>query len=116
MNSLEGPIPREPGEPEIKNIVAVKRELQQQELLFNLKLTDLSTTNNPFVVFENKKIDENGYLLFQNDDKKEVKERKGPQSDLQRQIQRSVDNHFQSVRTASEIGESETNNNMMDPA
>ena len=76
----------------------------------------MSTTNNPFVVFENRKIDENGYLLFQSDDKKEVEKRKSRQTDLQQQIQKSVDNHFQSVRTASELGESETNNNMMDPA
>ena len=29
MNSLEGPLPKEVGEPELKNIVAVKRELKQ---------------------------------------------------------------------------------------
>ena len=42
----------------------LNQEAQVSELLFNVKLTDLTTVDNPFVVYENRKIDEYGYLLF----------------------------------------------------
>ena len=34
------------------------------QLLFNLKITDLTTTDNPFVFYENQQVDDEGYLLF----------------------------------------------------
>ncbi len=36
------------------------------ELKFNIKITDLSDLENPFVIYENKKIDEDGYIIFDN--------------------------------------------------
>jgi hypothetical protein len=38
------------------------------ELLFNLKLTDLSDMENPFVIYENKPVDNDGFLIFDNFD------------------------------------------------
>ena len=35
-------------------------------MLFNLKITDLSDLENPFVLFEKKPIDEEGFLLIDN--------------------------------------------------
>ena len=35
---------------------------------FNIKLTDLSSMENPFIVYENKKIDQDGYIIFDNFD------------------------------------------------
>ena len=34
------------------------------KLLFNLKITDLTRTDNPFVFYENQQVDKDGYLLF----------------------------------------------------
>ena len=36
------------------------------ELKFNIKITDLSDLENPFVIYEHKKIDEDGYIIFEN--------------------------------------------------
>jgi len=36
------------------------------ELKFNIKITDLSDLENPFVIYENKKIDDDGYIIFDN--------------------------------------------------
>ena len=36
-------------------------------LKFDLKLTDLSEVNNPFVIFKNRFVDKSGYLIFQDD-------------------------------------------------
>jgi hypothetical protein len=37
---------------------------KQIQLKFDLKLTDLSETSNPFVVFKNRVVDSSGYLIF----------------------------------------------------
>lgn len=37
-------------------------------LIFNIKLTDLSDLENPFVIYESKKIDDDGYIIFDNMD------------------------------------------------
>lgn len=34
------------------------------KLLFNLKITDLTLSDNPFVFYENQQVDKDGYLLF----------------------------------------------------
>ena len=34
------------------------------KLLFNLKITDLTRSDNPFVFYENQQVDDDGYLLF----------------------------------------------------
>ena len=34
------------------------------KLLFNLKITDLTRSDNPFVFYENQEVDKDGYLLF----------------------------------------------------
>jgi hypothetical protein len=39
---------------------------QSVELKFNIKITDLSDLENPFVIYENKKIDDDGYIIFDN--------------------------------------------------
>ena len=36
------------------------------ELKFNIKITDLSDLENPFVIYENKRIDDDGYIIFDN--------------------------------------------------
>ena len=41
---------------------------QTVELKFNIKITDLSDLENPFVIYENKRIDEEGYIIFDNID------------------------------------------------
>ena len=33
---------------------------------FNIKITDLSDLENPFVIYENKRIDSDGYIIFDN--------------------------------------------------
>ena len=38
------------------------------ELKFNIKITDLSDLENPFIIYENKRIDEDGYIIFDNFD------------------------------------------------
>ena len=35
-------------------------------MVFNIKITDLSDFENPFVVYEHKKIDSDGYIIFDN--------------------------------------------------
>ncbi len=46
--------------------VGVGQISQRVELKFNIKITDLSDLENPFVIYENKKIDEEGYIIFDN--------------------------------------------------
>lgn len=36
------------------------------KLTFNIKLTDLSDFENPFVIYEQKRIDSDGYIIFDN--------------------------------------------------
>jgi hypothetical protein len=36
-------------------------------LKFDLKVTDLSEINNPFVIFKNRNVDKNGYLIMQDE-------------------------------------------------
>eukprot|EP00347_Sterkiella_histriomuscorum_P023052 403336141 len=48
-----------------ENIVMQAQEIYDS-LSFNIKLTDLSDLENPFVMYENKKIDEDGYIIFDN--------------------------------------------------
>ena len=33
---------------------------------FNIKITDLSDLENPFIIYENKRIDADGYIIFDN--------------------------------------------------
>ena len=40
-------------------------ELKEKQLLFNLKITDLTMIENPFVFYENLQVDDEGYLLFE---------------------------------------------------
>jgi len=35
-------------------------------MVFNIKITDLSDFENPFVIYEHKKIDPDGYIIFDN--------------------------------------------------
>ena len=42
-----------------------REKILDGRLLFNLKITDLTTTDNPFVFYENQQVDDEGYLLFQ---------------------------------------------------
>ena len=37
-----------------------------ETLTFNIKLTDLSDLENPFVIYENKRIDSEGFIIFDN--------------------------------------------------
>ena len=39
-------------------------EVERPKLLFNLKITDLTQSDNPFVFYENQEVDKDGYLLF----------------------------------------------------
>jgi len=41
-------------------------EEEKEDLRFNIKITDLSDLENPFVIYENKKIDQEGYIIFDN--------------------------------------------------
>lgn len=36
--------------------------------MFNLKITDLTTSDNPFVFYESQQVDDDGYLLFEHHD------------------------------------------------
>jgi len=38
--------------------------IESSSFLFNLKITDLSRLDNPYVIFENKRIDNDGYLML----------------------------------------------------
>ena len=38
--------------------------IETSSFLFNLKITDLSRLDNPYVIFENKRIDNEGYLML----------------------------------------------------
>lgn len=40
--------------------------LRVHDLKFNIKITDLSDLENPFVIYEDKSIDDNGYIIFDN--------------------------------------------------
>ncbi|CDW75300.1 UNKNOWN [Stylonychia lemnae] len=52
----------------IEPILLSKTILRDQldQLAFNIKLTDLSDVENPFVIYENKRIDQEGYIIFDN--------------------------------------------------
>ena len=39
-------------------------KVEHPKLLFNLKITDLTRSDNPFVFYENQEVDKDGYLLF----------------------------------------------------
>ncbi len=41
---------------------------KEVEFRFNIKITDLSDLENPFVIYENKAIDSDGYIIFDNMD------------------------------------------------
>ena len=51
--------------PKIDQVPEKQRKILEGKLLFNLKITDLTRTDNPFVFYENQQVDEEGYLLFQ---------------------------------------------------
>ncbi len=42
--------------------------MPQINLVFNIKITDLSDLENPFIIIEERPIDENGNLIFDNVD------------------------------------------------
>ena len=44
--------------------VFIRPQITEAPLKFNIKITDLSDLENPFVIYEDKKIDENGYIVF----------------------------------------------------
>ncbi len=55
-------------EPPIKNRKAANSELMTtgaQGMIFNLKITDLTRNDNPFVVFNDREIDSDGYLVIE---------------------------------------------------
>ena len=139
LQSLEGGLGSEIDEPDVFTagllgaVVAgvgekatMSQEGREGELLFNLKLTDLTTVDNPFIVYENRRIDEHGYLLFSDDllrdpaDRIPAGESKGGGKSAQikfknADIHRSVEGPLDSMRTATDLGESQTNNNVLDP-
>jgi hypothetical protein len=39
---------------------------EEKEMRFNIKITDLSDLENPFIIYENKRIDSDGYIIFDN--------------------------------------------------
>jgi len=39
---------------------------EEKDMRFNIKITDLSDLENPFVIYENKRIDSDGYIIFDN--------------------------------------------------
>lgn len=47
-----------------KHLEILKRQSKKADLLFNIKITDLSDLENPFVIYENKGIDDEGYIIF----------------------------------------------------
>ena len=51
---------------EIRSKSRLKDLANSNKMLFNLKITDLTTSDNPFVFFENQQVDDEGYLLFVN--------------------------------------------------
>lgn len=58
---MEGKISEIMIEPEIKSRKSSVSQLfasEPSQFLFNLKITDLSRLDNPYVIFENKRIDE----------------------------------------------------------
>ena len=96
------------------------------ELLFNLKLTDLTTVDNPFVVYEDRKVDEHGYLLFADELRQDPADRtlRGESKGASRpahhtfrnaDIHRSVEGPLDSMRTGASLGDSQANNNVLDP-
>ena len=64
---MEGKISEITIEPEIRSRRSSRTQLivsDTSRFLFNLKITDLSRLDNPYVIFENKRIDSDGYLMF----------------------------------------------------
>ena len=51
-------------------------ELKEKQLLFNLKITDLTMIENPFVFYENLQVDDQGYLLFERSEEEEILRRR----------------------------------------
>jgi len=45
-------------------IQQLDQALSEGKLFFNLKITDLTSPENPFVFYENQQVDDDGYLLF----------------------------------------------------
>jgi predicted glycosyltransferase len=46
------------------DIIYRTRESEVNRYLFNLKITDISRLDNPYVLFENKPLDEHGFLIL----------------------------------------------------
>ena len=51
-------------------------KLKEKQLLFNLKITDLTMIENPFVFYENLQVDDEGYLLFERSEEEEILRRR----------------------------------------
>ena len=51
-------------------------KLKEKQLLFNLKITDLTMIENPFVFYENLQVDDKGYLLFERSEEEEILRRR----------------------------------------
>jgi len=45
--------------------VFIRPQISEAPLKFNIKITDLSDLENPFVIYEDKTIDAEGYIIFE---------------------------------------------------